>query len=286
MISPAARYLSVPHLYGRMTASRNAGLMHATGEIIAFLDDDAYAHPGWLKNLLLAYDSPGVGAVGGRALNNQPGEERTGRDQIGKLKATGFLSGNFAADPGGIIAVDHIIGCNMSFPRAVIARLGGFREDFRGLSSLCEDSDMCLRVRALGYTLLFQPDACVDHVGAPQPAGQRFNARYQYYHRRNSFLMLIRNFGLSWIVLRFPVAAAAQATRDFLRGIASASGRLTASLAGLAVGLASGIRAAAGERLDPVRHDAAARQLRAALKANAMRQENLEITGKHPIVGH
>ena len=57
-----------------MTASRNIGLKAATGEIIAFIDDDAFVQEGWLRNLLASYKDISIGAVGGRALNNQPDE--------------------------------------------------------------------------------------------------------------------------------------------------------------------------------------------------------------------
>ena len=38
-----------------------------TGRVIAFIDDDAFVRPGWLKALLTPYGDPAVGAVGGRA---------------------------------------------------------------------------------------------------------------------------------------------------------------------------------------------------------------------------
>ena len=262
---PHAFYLSVPHLFGRMTAARNAGLLHATSEIVAFLDDDAYAHPAWVKNILSAYSDPCIGAVGGRALNNQPGEAVRGLDEIGRLKPNGFLTGNFGADPGRVIEVDHIIGCNMSFRRELLARLGGFREDFPGISGLCEDTDICLRAKALGCRIVFQPAARVDHVGAPQAVGRRFNARYHFYHRRNSFHMLIRNFGFGAMIVRFPFAIGLQAGRDFARNTLGACQRLAASFAGLGVGAAIGVWTLLRHGRDPVRHDAAGQAIRSLL---------------------
>ncbi|HTW94788.1 MAG TPA: glycosyltransferase family 2 protein, partial [Tepidisphaeraceae bacterium] len=69
-------YLRNDKGFGRMTASRNIGLQRATGDIVAFIDDDAFVHPGWLAELLEPYGDSKVGAVGGRALNNQPDEEK------------------------------------------------------------------------------------------------------------------------------------------------------------------------------------------------------------------
>lgn len=262
-------YIKAPQFFGDMTASRNRGLLEARGEIIAFLDDDAYAHPGWLKALLAAYDDPQIGGVGGRALNGQPGEETYHANQIGRLLPNGFLTGNFAADSGKIIEVDHLIGCNMSFRREVLACTGGFREDFRGISGICEDTDLCLRIKALGYSLRFQPEACVDHEGAPQSIGQRFNARYQFYHRRNSCVMLIRYFGISPVLWRFPLSIAWQSGRELARGIASAAGRFAASAAGMVAGMARGAMFYLRDGTDPVRRNEAGEAVRKALQAQA-----------------
>ena len=68
-----------------MTASRNAGLLHVGGDVIAFLDDDCTLHPGWSAGLVDAYRDPGVSAVAGRTCNGTPGEERDGVGSIGRL---------------------------------------------------------------------------------------------------------------------------------------------------------------------------------------------------------
>ena len=253
---PGVAYLRNDNGYGRMTASRNIGLKAATGEIIAFLDDDAFAYPGWLENVRVTYTDETIGAVGGRALNNQPGEEVLGVNEIGRLKPNGLLTGYFAADPGGVIEVDHVMGCNMSFRRGVVAQLGGFREDYPGISGVREDSDMCLRVKALGYKILFNPAACVDHIGAPQAKGQRFDTRYAYYGQRNHFVLLIRNFGPGAVILwRYIGTSFAAALFEFAKKIAAAFARLAANVGGAAMGLIMGLWMLSKTGRDPVRRD-------------------------------
>ena len=83
----------------------------------------------------------------------------------------------------------------MAFRRSVLAELGGLRDDFTGVA-VREDTDLFLRVRALGYRAVFTPHAVVDHVGAPHVRGRRFDYRYIYSARRNHVLLLARNFGL------------------------------------------------------------------------------------------
>ncbi|MCW3097589.1 MAG: hypothetical protein JWL77_3207 [Chthonomonadaceae bacterium] len=272
---PDVLYLRNDNGFGRMTTSRNIALKHAIGEIIAFVDDDAFAHTGWLSALVSAYTSSEIGAVGGRALNNIPGEETQGIDRIGKLTSYGSLDGNFAADPGKTISVDHIIGCNMSFRREVLARLGGFREDFPGISGVCEDTDMSLRVRKLGYTILFTPTAVVDHIAAPQAVGKRFDPTYTYNGHRNRIVMLISNFGLfsHYVVgcIFYSLWRGVYSLGRFLRGLRPgllALAHLGAIARGLAVGLVLGVRLMIQHRRDPVRHDADAREIVQALSGS------------------
>lgn len=269
---PGVLYLRNDNGFGRMTTSRNIALKQATGDIIAFVDDDAFAHDGWLAGLIDAYTSPEIGAVGGRALNNVPGEEKQGVDRIGRLTSYGDLESNFAADPGKILSVDHIIGCNMSFRREVLARLGGFREDFPGISGVCEDSDMSLRVRKLGYTILFTPYSVVDHISAPQAVGKRFDARYAYNGTRNRMVMLISNFGLfsHYVIgcIGFTLWRATLNLKRFARGLKpgfTAASHLAATIGGIFSGLVLGTRLMLQHHRDPIRHDPDAREIAQAL---------------------
>lgn len=237
---PGVQYLRNDNGFGRMMASRNVGLLHATGDIIAFVDDDAYAEPQWLAELIKTYDEggPSVGAVGGRVI----GDGADAAAGIGMIRANGTIAGNFGADPGRTIEVDHVMGCNMSFRREVLAKLGGFREDYPGISGIREDTDMLLRVGAAGYKVLFNPRAAVEHVAAPQARGSRFDTRYAFYAARNHTVLLIRNYGVtSGRLWRFFAHMAIGSSVGMLRGIAKSIGRASVEFAGIALGLVGGI---------------------------------------------
>jgi len=239
---PTVRYLRNPNGYGHMTQSRNLGYRVTSSDIVAYVDDDAFARDNWFETLMEAFDAPTVGAAGGRALNDQPDEGRVGVDAIGRLLPNGLLTGNFAADPGGRIDVDHVIGCNMAYRRSVLDLLDGFREDFPG-TALREDTDMSLRVGRAGYRLVFEPRAVVRHVGAPHPKGQRFDLRYAYYGQRNHVAMLIANFGgAAPIVRRFIITGTRLEFAASARRVASGVLRLLAHLAGTTTGLMAGFR--------------------------------------------
>jgi GT2 family glycosyltransferase len=259
---PFARCLRVPENAGRMTTSRNHGLLHANGEVIAFLDDDANVRETWLRGLLDAFALDRVDAVAGRTCNGLPGEEHEGVEEIGRLLPTGALTGNFAANPGRVVDVDHGIGANMAFRRHVLARLGGFRDDFRGIGGVREDTDVFLRLRAVGARAVFAATAVVDHVGAPHVMGRRFDYRYVFWARHSHALLLARNLGFGsrefrtwvWSELR---AAFGSRHPNLVRGAA----RMTLGLAGVLAGIGTSLLKSRWRPADPVRRDAIGRAI-------------------------
>lgn len=265
---PWVKRLPFPGGAGHMTASRNEALHHATGDVICFLDDDVRVRPEWLNQVLNAFAwGQRVGAVAGRTLNGQPGEETEGVDRIGRLLPDGGLTGNFAADPGTLIEVDHGIGANMSFRRSVLALLGGFRDDFPG-TALREDTDIYLRVRALGYRSVFAPDAVVEHVAAPHVKGNRFDWRYLFWGRHNHALLLARNCGLGSPQFRlWLLATAAGSLSEAGRTLPRRLLRIVISLTGTGLGVLTSLRKASWRPTPPERADAAAERIRTALNA-------------------
>jgi GT2 family glycosyltransferase len=249
---PEVQYLRTDVGYGHMTKSRNLGLSKAFGDVIVFLDDDAFPHPNWLRTLISPYCDPTVGGVGGRALNNQAGESITGIDEIGRIWPSGRITGFFAADPGKVIEVDHLIGCNMSWRRSVLEEMGGLRDDYPG-TEVREETDIAIRVRKLGYKLLFQPSAIVTHVGAPQAKGRRFDVRYAYYHAHNHAMLITRNFGLKPITCRSALREIRESVVDFFKKQAGALGHFFARIIGLCLGTLRGIILLANERTNPIR---------------------------------
>lgn len=135
-----------------LSAARNLGLASATGEIVAYLDDDARPDPDWLTHLAAAFTSTAHAGIGGP--NVTPHED-------------GRVAACVANAPGGPIHVmvtdleaEHIPGCNMAFRREALLGIGGFDPRFRAAG---DDVDVCWRLQDAGHTLGFAPAAMVWH---------------------------------------------------------------------------------------------------------------------------
>jgi GT2 family glycosyltransferase len=259
-----------------MTMSRNIALAEARGDVIAFLDDDSFAQPDWAAEILSSYQRHSeLGGVGGRAVRDEAGlsaGEFHGPVKIGVLRRDGMIGGQWEVDCGGELDVEHLQGCNMTFRREVLAELGGLRDEYPG-PEVREETDLCLRVRRLGYRLVYNPKATVLHIGAPKPEGQRFDLSYEYYSRHNHAYLLVRNFGVSAMFARYLASSLLMDLRNYGREIYRSRGvqsfhavrGLIVVQAGKAIGF---VRAAAARMrwgLHPARRDTVGQEIADAL---------------------
>jgi GT2 family glycosyltransferase len=146
-----------------LSNARNTGWQEAAGEIIAYIDDDAYPDPHWLTYLAHVFMNSGYVGVGGPNLA-PPGD--------------GWIADCIANSPGGPVHVlisdteaEHIPGCNMAFRREALASIEGFDPIYRAAG---DDVDLCWQLQAQGGVIGFAPAAVVWH------------------HRRNSLQMYWR----------------------------------------------------------------------------------------------
>jgi glycosyltransferase involved in cell wall biosynthesis len=135
-----------------LSNARNLGMEAATGEIVAYIDDDAYPDPDWLKFLaasFLAKDHAGIGGP-----NLAPAGD-------------GLIADAVAHAPGGPVHVllsddiaEHIPGCNMAYRLDQLRAIGGFDPRFKVAG---DDVDICWLLQERGWTLGFSPAAVVWH---------------------------------------------------------------------------------------------------------------------------
>jgi len=135
-----------------LSSARNTGLEAASGEIVAYLDDDAFPDPHWLTFLASSFMNTRHVGFGG------PNIPPLGDGPIAEC---------VAAAPGGPIHVlvsdqeaEHIPGCNMAFRKDALKAVGGFDSQFRIAG---DDVDLCWSLQQRGWTLGFSPAAVVWH---------------------------------------------------------------------------------------------------------------------------
>ena len=149
--------------------SRNTGVELAAGDVVAFLDDDARAHPAWIERLVAAYENEDALAVGGRMVP----EWVTGKPSFLPAEfywLVGVTHRGFGPDGDENMEgeVRNTFGSNISFRREVFTSLGGFdpaiggRKGSRNLQG--GETELCARLEEeYGEGVHYVPAAEVAH---------------------------------------------------------------------------------------------------------------------------
>lgn len=165
-----------------LSGARNTGTAAATGAVVAFLDDDAVARPGWLAGLLDAYaGGDDVVGVGGAARARWS----SGRPRWFPEEFDWVVGCSYRGLPTTTAEVRNFIGANMSFRSRVFSAVGTFREDLGRVGSTpvgCEETEFGIRLRQRlsPARCLYLPHAAVEHRVPPQRATLSYFVRRCY----------------------------------------------------------------------------------------------------------
>lgn len=152
-----------------LAAARNNGASLATGDVVAFLDDDAIADQRWVEELVAVYAEKDVPAVGGRMVPAWvAGEPTYLPEEFYWLVGVTHRGFGPAGDPDEAGEVRNTFGSNISFRRDVFEDLGGFDRAMGGRTGdknlQAEEPELCARMRrAYGHGVYYNPDAFVAH---------------------------------------------------------------------------------------------------------------------------
>lgn len=163
-----------------LSDARNRGVRAARFPLIAFLDDDARADPGWLRALASPYADPTVIGVGGSAAPVWAGGTRP---SWFPEEFDWVIGCSYRGLPTTRSPIRNFLGCNMSFRRAAFEAAGGFdtsvgRVGTRPVGG--EETEFCIRVRRTmpGTTMIYEPAARVLHsVPAARASLDYFRSR-------------------------------------------------------------------------------------------------------------
>jgi glycosyltransferase involved in cell wall biosynthesis len=131
-----------------LSGARNTGVDAADGDVIAFLDDDAAAQPGWSRALLRHYDDPRVLGVGGSATPIWADR----RPRWMPAEFDWVVGCSYTGQPDRLATVRNPLGCNMSLRKSALTDIGGFRSEVGRVGKVPvggEETELFLRLRSL-----------------------------------------------------------------------------------------------------------------------------------------
>lgn len=215
---PQARIIEQPN--AGMGAGNNAGMRVASGRYFLLLNSDAWVERDGVRRLVeFAEAHPRAAVVGPRLRNPDGTLQRSvrGFPTVWRLATEYFFLRKLAPGSRALNALygagfDHesprevewVSGAALLVRREAAEEVGLFDEDFFMFS---EETDWCYRFHTAGWTVMFDPDAEVVHVGGASHGGRlyrenlRGHLRFLAKHRglptaRRARWMLIAALGL------------------------------------------------------------------------------------------
>lgn len=165
-----------------------AAALDPRGDFVLSLDDDVELAPDVLERLIGAAGDPAVAVVGARIVyEDAPGEVASGAGYLNRWLGT------FAERaPAAPTACDFVSSCGCLVRRDAFDAVGGFARDYFTSHG---DVDLCLKIRARGWQVRWEPAAVIRHKVAR--GGTRHPERV-YYGYRNKLLLLRTHLPWWW----------------------------------------------------------------------------------------
>ena len=225
---PEVRVLALGENRG-FAGACNAGIAAAQGTYVALLNNDAEADPGWLSEVVAAFQRhPEAGLVASKMLLF---------DRRDTFHTAGGIPGNrgvWQKDEGQYDreeAVFSACGGSAAYRRTMLDQIGLLDEDF---FFSCEDVDLAWRAQLAGWRCVYVPRAIVYHKLSATGGG----VTASFFDGRNFIYLLVKDYPSDlWKIHRRAILRAqlglAQEALQAWRG-AAARGRLRGMLTGIA----------------------------------------------------
>ncbi len=163
---PRVRVLRQPGPFN-WSALNNHAASHANGEVLVLLNNDiAVLRPDWLAVMVAHVVQPDVGAVGAKLLYPDGRVQHAGlaTDLHGVPRHLFRFAAADDPGPSGLMALSRsvwsVTGACLATRRELLVQVGGLNE---GLPVAYNDVELCLRLTAQGYRIVWTPDAVLEH---------------------------------------------------------------------------------------------------------------------------
>lgn len=142
---------------------RDQALVHATGDVLAYIDDDAYPRSDWLETAAHYFADPSISVLGGPGVTppDSPWRERAGGSVYESPAGSAMLRYRFL--PGAPRTVDDYPAYNFFVRREALEHVGGWGTTFYG----GEDTVLCLKLARADHPVHYVPDLVVFHHRRP-----------------------------------------------------------------------------------------------------------------------
>lgn len=158
----AASVIAVHNPEANLSISRNAGIRAASGDLVAFVDDDGIPEFDWLSVLAEQFNDPEVAGAGGCVFDHTgmwyqfrfSAANRLGAPELNNVRPYDDLC------LPGAYTFPYLQGTNAMFRRRVLDQVGGFDETF---DYYLDETDLCARIVDAGYMLRQVDGAYVHH---------------------------------------------------------------------------------------------------------------------------
>ncbi len=169
----------------------NLGLHAATGQVLLLLNQDIVAQPNWLEPILQRLQQePDVGIVGSKLLYADGRVQHAGGHLL-----TPSCEGVHYADDNPANTIDFVTGAAFAIRRACWQAIGNFDEDF--YPAYFEDVDYCLRAKASGWRVVYEPRSVLTHHES-QSRGSDYALAVNYHAQR--LRLVLKHQPMRWIL--------------------------------------------------------------------------------------
>lgn len=206
----------------------NQGIRLAKGEYVALFNNDAFAEPDWLENLIAAAEADGR-IFAASSLMIRHFERELADDAGDYVTLLGFackrgdgMRASRYQKPGRVFSA---CGGAALYRKSILDKIGLFDENF---FAYFEDVDISWRANSLGYKNVYCPTARCYHICGATTGAVRYNPFKSVQSGRNSILLPYKNMPFLMLLINLPFLAAGyliKATMFRLRGFGPAYGQ-------------------------------------------------------------